>query len=160
MEMAIAPDDHEEFPEETATRFLLSVGDYFHVPPSNAYRLENHSLHTEAKIVWTIIKVRGGRWALGVGLRLEVGVGGWYIKVRVGVGRWGGGFELRVEVGWGWNSIKVGVGRWGLGFGLRLEGYGWGIGTPSRSCIEACVDSRSWSSTVSWTTRTHRLSQT
>ena len=45
-----------EFDPKTATRFLLSPGDMFRVPPGNCYRLENHSKTVDSLLTWTIIR--------------------------------------------------------------------------------------------------------
>lgn len=61
IEVAFA--DPEEAPDgmltpETATRYLLGPGDMFRVPPSNCYRLQNHSKTTDCLFTWTIIRCR------------------------------------------------------------------------------------------------------
>jgi len=55
-ELAIGAPDEDAFNEETAQRFLLSEGDFFHVPPNNIYRIQNHSSQFQAKLFWTIIR--------------------------------------------------------------------------------------------------------
>ena len=55
-EVAIGAPDESTFNGETAQRFLLSAGDFFHVPPNNIYRIENHSTQHETKLFWTIIR--------------------------------------------------------------------------------------------------------
>mmetsp|Transcript_16597 Transcript_16597/g.23656 ORF Transcript_16597/g.23656 Transcript_16597/m.23656 type:complete len:758 (+) Transcript_16597:192-2465(+) len=56
IEFSVANPEENEYLPATAQRFLLSKGDFFHVPPSNVYRLENHSRTTECKVYWTIIR--------------------------------------------------------------------------------------------------------
>ncbi|GMI38396.1 hypothetical protein TrCOL_g1130 [Triparma columacea] len=55
-EVAIGAPEETTFNPETAQRFLLSAGDFFHVPPNNIYRVENHSDTTECKLFWAIIR--------------------------------------------------------------------------------------------------------
>jgi centromere protein C len=55
-EVAIGAPDESTFNSATAQRFLLSAGDFFHVPPNNIYRIENHSTSHECKLFWTIIR--------------------------------------------------------------------------------------------------------
>ena len=52
------PDSHNGafLDPKTATRFLLSPGDMFRVPPGNCYRVENHSPHVDCLLTWTIIR--------------------------------------------------------------------------------------------------------
>merc|ERR1719487_1753383 len=56
LELGLADPAAEEWVDETATRSLLCSGDFFHVPPGNIYRLENHSTSKTAMIYWTIVK--------------------------------------------------------------------------------------------------------
>jgi hypothetical protein len=44
------------FNPETATRFFLSPGTWFRIPPGNGFRLENHSKTYDATLAWTMIK--------------------------------------------------------------------------------------------------------
>jgi len=44
------------FQERPFTRFMLSSGDVFRIPPDNGYRLENHSRLTDASLTWSIIR--------------------------------------------------------------------------------------------------------
>mmetsp|Transcript_18928 Transcript_18928/g.35105 ORF Transcript_18928/g.35105 Transcript_18928/m.35105 type:complete len:513 (+) Transcript_18928:32-1570(+) len=55
-EVAIGAPEETVFNPATAQRFLLSAGDFFHVPPNNIYRVENHSTEAECKLFWTIIR--------------------------------------------------------------------------------------------------------
>jgi len=55
-EVAIGAPEETVFNPATAQRFLLSAGDFFHVPPNNIYRVENHSKDAECKLFWTIIR--------------------------------------------------------------------------------------------------------
>jgi len=55
-EVAIGAPEETTFNPDTAQRFLLSAGDFFHVPPNNIYRVENHSETTECKLFWAIIR--------------------------------------------------------------------------------------------------------
>ena len=66
LELAI-DQDAVTFNEEKATRFLLSRGDTFHLPPMNTYCLTNHSDKIQAEIYWTIMKVgKQVRWGVVV----------------------------------------------------------------------------------------------
>jgi len=56
LELALGAPDETTFNPETAQRYLLSPGDFFHVPPNNIYRVENHSTIAESKLFWTIIR--------------------------------------------------------------------------------------------------------
>ena len=56
IEFSLADPEENKFDAATAQRFLLSKGDFFHVPPNNVYRTENHSRTTECKLYWTIIR--------------------------------------------------------------------------------------------------------
>ncbi len=56
IEFSLANPEENEYLPATAQRFLLSKGDFFHVPPGNVYRLENHSRTTECKVFCTIIR--------------------------------------------------------------------------------------------------------
>ena len=56
LEVAIGAPQDTVFNDDTAQRFLLSAGDFFHVPPNNIYRLENHSGEDECKLFWTILR--------------------------------------------------------------------------------------------------------
>jgi hypothetical protein len=55
-EVAIANPEETDFDPKTAQRFLLSKGDFFHVPPNNVYRAQNHSTLADCKLYWTIIR--------------------------------------------------------------------------------------------------------
>ena len=55
-EVAIGAPEETSFNPDTAQRFLLSAGDFFHVPPNNIYRVENHSDSYECKLFWTIVR--------------------------------------------------------------------------------------------------------
>jgi hypothetical protein len=55
-EVAIGAPEEQAFNPATAQRFLLSAGDFFHVPPNNIYRVENHSQTADCKLFWTIIR--------------------------------------------------------------------------------------------------------
>merc|ERR1719506_3339842 len=55
-EVAIGAPDEQAFNPAPAQRFLLSAGDFFHVPPNNIYRVENHSQTADCKLFWTIIR--------------------------------------------------------------------------------------------------------
>jgi len=55
-EVAIGAPEETTFNPDTAQRFLLSAGDFFHVPPNNIYRVENHSETHECKLFWAIIR--------------------------------------------------------------------------------------------------------
>ena len=56
LEVALSNPEEPDFDPSTAQRFLLSKGDFFHVPPNNVYRAENHSIKTECHLYWTIIR--------------------------------------------------------------------------------------------------------
>ena len=56
LEVSLADPDDSEYDPETAQRFLLGPGDFFHVPPNNVYRIENHSTSAEAVLFFTIIR--------------------------------------------------------------------------------------------------------
>jgi hypothetical protein len=55
-EVAIGAPEEHAFNAQTAQRFMLSAGDFFHVPPNNIYRIENHSDDIECKLFWSIIR--------------------------------------------------------------------------------------------------------
>jgi len=55
-EVAIASPEDDEFDPITAQRFMVSSGDFFHVPPNNIYRVENHSETDDATLFWCIIR--------------------------------------------------------------------------------------------------------
>lgn len=55
-EVAINHPDEESFVPESAKRFALKSGDFFHVPPNNIYMIHNHSESVDAKLFWVIIK--------------------------------------------------------------------------------------------------------
>lgn len=58
LEVSIAdPDSHNgDYVRETASRYLLSKGDFFHVPAGNIYRIQNHSKTTSCELNWIIIR--------------------------------------------------------------------------------------------------------
>lgn len=56
LELALARDPFVDFDPPLASRFLLSPGDQFHVPPFNVYRLENRSVTTHLHLFWLIVK--------------------------------------------------------------------------------------------------------
>lgn len=56
LEVAYGDPEEDEFQIETAQRILLNPGDFFYIPPSNVYRIENHSKEYESKLAWTIIR--------------------------------------------------------------------------------------------------------
>jgi len=55
-EVALNDPDEEAFNPESANRFTMKSGDFFHVPPNNIYRIQNHSDDVDAKLFWVIIK--------------------------------------------------------------------------------------------------------
>ena len=44
------------FEDKSATRFLLSAGDHFYIPPKNVYRMQNHSKTQGAKLFFSVVK--------------------------------------------------------------------------------------------------------
>lgn len=56
LEVSLADPEDNEYDSDTAQRFLLSPGDFFHVPPNNVYRIENHSKEADGKLFFTIIR--------------------------------------------------------------------------------------------------------
>jgi len=56
LEVSLADPDDSEYDPDTAQRFLLNPGDFFHVPANNVYRIENHSKEIEGKLFFTIIR--------------------------------------------------------------------------------------------------------
>jgi hypothetical protein len=59
LEVAFSDPDEAEgsFNPVTATRFFLSPGRMFRIPPGNCYRLENRSTTIEAELTYTIIRM-------------------------------------------------------------------------------------------------------
>ena len=55
-EVSINDPDEDSYVADTAKRFVLRSGDFFHVPPNNIYRIQNHSEKVEARLFWVIIK--------------------------------------------------------------------------------------------------------
>lgn len=58
LEVSIADPDSQngDYVRETASRYLLSKGDFFHVPAGNIYRIQNHSKTTSCELNWIIIR--------------------------------------------------------------------------------------------------------
>jgi hypothetical protein len=62
-EVSLNDPDEDNFVPESAKRFTLKSGDFFHVPPNNIYRIQNHSENVDAKLFWVIIKSVDGESA-------------------------------------------------------------------------------------------------